>query len=383
MARRLATDRNQTSRLRPTVDKPDLEALCKELQAELRLQDWRIDVSYVADLQSGGRPVHGLCSNLVDAKVARIQIRDPETPATSADPSVEETLIHELLHLHMAPLSGSSRAEIAAEEQAVWAITEALSTAKDAARRGLIARAMVAHSAARTRRSQPVTRRQTTMDPATIAALRALLNTDDVGAALKTFLDSMEGAASGDSGGGEAPPPAAQEPPPAPPADEDPNKPKAQRAVPAPTPRPAAAAPTAPRAQAIRPVQVVAPSVTPAELDKFKVDVLLDTVGKELTPGQRAFASTLSYEQARAFLAIEEPDQSASRRSSATVGAKKTGATGAAPALDRELAEIDRRMGVSREVPQPVRIDPVTRRLEISALAPVQLQALNGAGKGE
>ena len=129
---------------------PDLAALVAHYQRELRLLDWRLDVSYAPDLaDSRGRPVWGLCYPTVDAKVATIVIRDPATPpdgatAEQAAKQVVETVVHELLHLHFAAFGTSSPAEIAHEEQVVWAISEALINAKGTPEEGLIARAMLA-----------------------------------------------------------------------------------------------------------------------------------------------------------------------------------------------------------------------------------------------
>lgn len=126
---------------------PDLAALVAHYQRELRLLDWRLDVSYAPDLaDSRGRPVWGLCYPTVDAKVATIVIRDPATPpdgatAEQAAKQVVETVVHELLHLHFAAFGTSSPAEIAHEEQVVWALAEALINAKGTPDEALLARA--------------------------------------------------------------------------------------------------------------------------------------------------------------------------------------------------------------------------------------------------
>jgi hypothetical protein len=129
------------------VASPDLASLVAHYQRELRLLDWRLDVSYAPDLaDSRGRPVWGLCYPTVDAKVATIVIRDPATPpdgatAEQAAKQVVETVVHELLHLHFAAFGTSSPAEIAHEEQVVWAIAEALISAKGTPDEPMLARA--------------------------------------------------------------------------------------------------------------------------------------------------------------------------------------------------------------------------------------------------
>ncbi len=128
---------------------PDLGELVTRYQDLLRLRDWRIDVSYLPDLvDSRGRPVWGLCYPTVDARVATIEIRDPNTPPAGVTPEaaakqVVETVVHELVHLHFAPFGNASPAEIAAEEQAVWALAEALIRSAGTPEESTIARAMV------------------------------------------------------------------------------------------------------------------------------------------------------------------------------------------------------------------------------------------------
>lgn len=129
---------------------PDLGGLVAHYQALLRLRDWQLDVSYVPDLtDSQGRQVWGLCEHMVDAKFARLQIRDPKTPPPgesfeSAVENVVETVIHELVHLHFAPFDNRTPAEIAAEEQAVWALAPAIARARGTSDEAFIARAMLA-----------------------------------------------------------------------------------------------------------------------------------------------------------------------------------------------------------------------------------------------
>lgn len=262
------------------MNKPDLAAMLAELQRELRLQDWRIDVAYAPNLTNrAGYPVHGLCSHLVDAKVASILIRDPATPATDSDPSVEETLVHELVHLHFAPFSGASSAEIAAEEQAVWALTEALHGAKTAARRGQIARAMVARAAAGTAPVMMVERSQKMDIAMLVAAIRAALQADDPTAAVEALLKEVEGA-------GSAPPPATpSEPPMSMGAPEDEPKPPMQSAAPLQDPK--------------------AQRVTRAEFDRLQVEQVVHQHGAQLTEQQRAFALGLSPTQVRAYIATQ------------------------------------------------------------------------------
>jgi hypothetical protein len=347
--------------------KPALQALVAQWQRELRLLDWRLQVEYVRNLKAGnGAPVYGLCSPLVHSKTARIQIRDPDTPYGPNDPSVEEALIHELVHLHFAPLAGATPAEIAAEEQAVWAISETIARRGAGREAQMIARAM----AARAQEISAVRRQgRIGMDFALfVAALRAALTAEDPKASIEALIAEVEKAA----GGGEPAP--AQEPPP-----EDPQKPPMQR--PAPPPANARAAAAAPASRTPQPSNVVSRE----EFDRFRVESYLDRSATHLNEAQRSFAAGLSYDQAKQFVATVPAPASpgaaapAERRSAPTVGGR-----GAAPgqramtAADPTSELVDRRMGLAPQNAQAVTIDPLTRKLSISALTPIGAQSEGG-----
>lgn len=373
--------------------KPNLAKLLEHWQGLLRLRDWRIDARYVRDLSApDGSPVHGLCSPFVDAKRAQILIRDPETPATKADPAVEETLIHELLHLHFAPLAENSGPGIAAEEQAVWAITEAIASVKDAGARARLARAVVGAAAQRTPRQRR--ERKQGMDPILLAALKAALSSEDPKAAVEAILAQLEGGggegapaeqgAGPDDGGGEG--------------GEENEPPRAQRP---------SATPAAPVRQAAAPVvPAVRRAVVPAsgvvsrrEFDRFRVATLLEK-RPDLTEAQRAFGAELSFDVAERWLKTI-PVPSNGNGSGNGNGGEGNGApaapTGSAPAVPARaarptaptvgaaggrstpvendvLTHIDRRMGIAPPPEQAVSRDPRTGRLQISALQPVRLK---------
>jgi len=162
---------------------PDLAALVAHYQRELRLLDWRLDVSYAPDLADvKGRQVWGLCYPVPDNKSARIVIRDPSTPPKGATPEqaaaqVVETVVHELTHLHFAPFGNVTPAAIAAEEQAVWALAEALIRAKGTPEEAMYARAMLAQIDASKGRAS-VGPAQNDVTSAIGAALRARFPSD-------------------------------------------------------------------------------------------------------------------------------------------------------------------------------------------------------------
>lgn len=196
---------------------PDLAALVAHYQRELRLLDWRLDVSYAPDLaDSRGRPVWGLCYPTVDAKVATIVIRDPATPpdgatAEQAAKQVVETVVHELLHLHFAAFGTSSPAEIAHEEQVVWALAEALIKAKGTPDEAMYARAALVaidRSTAKVRAAK-AQEKENMLDPKLALEGLKIITAKDAKGALE-LLNRLLASALG--GGAEAEEPAAEEP---------------------------------------------------------------------------------------------------------------------------------------------------------------------------
>lgn len=337
------------------MSRPELSQLGAYWLEELRLQNWRVTFEYVRDLcASDGSPVHGLCFRERDSKTAHIQVRDPETPIPGAVyRSPEETVVHEVSHLHFAPFDITKPAEVTAEENAVWSFSEAMLRHAGSPRAQMIARAMAARAIV------PATRR-TRMDLAMlIVALKSAAAAEDPKAALEALISQLE------SGSGGAPPPA--EPPP--PSE----MPPAQRP----------AADSAPRlAPAQRPQTLTAADVramVATGVDGARRDELLEREGTVLGEEDLRYARTQPYETVRRMIALaggtgqppRPASQAAPRRQSPSRG--PGGAAPTAPA-STELAEVDRRMGLSAPTAQAIGRDPVTGRLMISNIAPNQVR---------
>ena len=239
---------------------PDLASLVSHYQEALRLRDWRIDVSYAPNLCQGDQPVWGLCRPVVDAKVATIVIRDPNTPpegctVEEAMAQVVETVVHELVHLHFAPFQNVSPTAVAAEEQAVWSLAEALIKAKGTPDEQRYARAMVAkvHGfAARAGSPQEKTRMQ--IDPKMIADGFMAVGAKDAKKCqtiLAALLMSIVGGAASEAG----------EDPATEPVDPAPPAPDAQVVTPPEAPNPEAKDPMK------RAVETPAPAASPASTE--------------------------------------------------------------------------------------------------------------------
>jgi predicted RNase H-like HicB family nuclease len=176
--------------------RPDLAALGAELQAELRLLDWQVTYVYVPNLaDADGNAVYGLCDRLVDNKTATIAIRDPlaskPLPEGAEDKTVESILMHELVHLHVAPLAVTTPQGIVAEEQAVWPIAEALTKWRGTARGEMVARAMSLRGRQRVGRSPA--RENRSMNRSELAMLKAAMGDGkDPEAAMKNMKAAIE-----------------------------------------------------------------------------------------------------------------------------------------------------------------------------------------------
>lgn len=106
----------------------ELRAACEEWQKRLRLQDWVVKCR-IARNKEGLEKVQGNCTWVLTKKMATILVLDPlDYPDDTMHPQdMEQTLVHELLHLHFCPFDDESNTpkEIAIE-QAVDCIAFAL-----------------------------------------------------------------------------------------------------------------------------------------------------------------------------------------------------------------------------------------------------------------
>jgi hypothetical protein len=84
---------------------PDLDDLLAKWQAILRLQDWDVDIGYYRafDMLQGKQ---GTCKPTLTKKHAIIKILDPQDydPDIVKPQDVECIVVHELIHLHFAPI---------------------------------------------------------------------------------------------------------------------------------------------------------------------------------------------------------------------------------------------------------------------------------------
>lgn len=110
-----------------------LTELCAEWQKRLRLMDWLVTVRYrrADDMPLANKG--GCCSWKITLKAAVVDVLDPvDYPADSHFlQDVEVTVVHELLHLHIAPfVADDDTPEDIAQEQAIECIAQALVKAK-------------------------------------------------------------------------------------------------------------------------------------------------------------------------------------------------------------------------------------------------------------
>ena len=115
-----------------------LTQLAKRWQIRLRLLDWKVKIKFVSaeEFNRAGKPFEhstdnamGFCVNLPEARQANIYIVNPaevEQDEMEDRVDVENTLVHELLHLHFAPFANKHPDDDLLYEQAIEAITGAL-----------------------------------------------------------------------------------------------------------------------------------------------------------------------------------------------------------------------------------------------------------------
>ncbi|MBD8007456.1 hypothetical protein [Bacillus norwichensis] len=109
-----------------------LEQKLKEWQQRLRLQDWIIKVGIVREKQFCVADRAAEVVWTLEKKMASIRILDPlDYPEDCMEPQdMESSLVHELLHLHLAPLRYhfGDKSEIydTFEEQAIESIAYSL-----------------------------------------------------------------------------------------------------------------------------------------------------------------------------------------------------------------------------------------------------------------
>lgn len=107
---------------------------CRAWQRKLRLQDWNVVVHLVRLNEMPDQDAIGAIFPHIERKDARMFLLSPmDVPLLAAGFVHNEeinyalTIVHELLHLHMAPFTQSQDAAgIAAEEQAVNAISRCI-----------------------------------------------------------------------------------------------------------------------------------------------------------------------------------------------------------------------------------------------------------------
>lgn len=105
-------------------DRPDLDALLAEWQPALRLQHWTITVEYKRRLGASAQNRYMMLS--LKSKIEIIDPIDYDADFCNEPQDVERSLVHELLHLHFAPISPDNDSPgHLHEEQAVESLARA------------------------------------------------------------------------------------------------------------------------------------------------------------------------------------------------------------------------------------------------------------------
>lgn len=118
--------------LRKVMKLENLQQILLEWQRTLKLLDWDISVKVVPHREMPDAIGHVRWD--LDEKSADIRLIMPEDYQSSAlrPYNIEETLVHELLHLHLVTFDMSDEPKRLALEQAINAIARALFNLKNA-----------------------------------------------------------------------------------------------------------------------------------------------------------------------------------------------------------------------------------------------------------
>ncbi|OKP91318.1 hypothetical protein [Paenibacillus sp. P32E] len=105
-----------------------LKTKCVEWQKVLRLQDWDVKTS-IKRARDMNLDANGVITVHLEHRLASIRILDPldYSPEELHPQDMEKILVHELLHIHLFPMTKDYEGHLAtAEEQAINMITSSL-----------------------------------------------------------------------------------------------------------------------------------------------------------------------------------------------------------------------------------------------------------------
>jgi len=107
----------------------DLNQLCEKWKEILRLQDWDTKITLTRKYNMWQENVQGEVSFTTPKKMAVIHVIDPidYDPSIVVEQDIEKTVVHELLHLHLAEWSDMTEdGTPVSGEQAINALAGAL-----------------------------------------------------------------------------------------------------------------------------------------------------------------------------------------------------------------------------------------------------------------
>lgn len=112
-----------------------ISQLCEEWQEILGLKDWDVKILIVSKEDMSKPNIQGSCTYTLSTKTALISILNPINydPSCPWKQDLEQTLVHELLHLHFSFVSRlieDGSLEQIIEDQVVSALSKALVSLK-------------------------------------------------------------------------------------------------------------------------------------------------------------------------------------------------------------------------------------------------------------
>ncbi len=106
-----------------------LQRVCRDWQHRLRLNDWEVKIVF-ASLEDLPAESQGACDWNLHARTAEIKVLDPKEWDSAIPQDVENTVVHELIHLHLAPWDTKNKAQEIQMEQAIESLSGAFVSLK-------------------------------------------------------------------------------------------------------------------------------------------------------------------------------------------------------------------------------------------------------------
>jgi hypothetical protein len=110
------------------MDRPSLETFVDKWKTRLRVADWQLTASYAHQHQFSSVGAEAQCNWQSQLKRAQLLVLEPDEyhDEQGFPQDIEESVVHELLHLHFAAIDDTTGLKGTVFEQAIECIATAL-----------------------------------------------------------------------------------------------------------------------------------------------------------------------------------------------------------------------------------------------------------------